>query len=865
MLKAEGTFKNKPNYEQLISWMVICDLPHKIYYLTRQKDWKTEYENIRDSFIHQYEIMFPLYNLTEADVDVVCLAFVCVIGLISQEEYNQTITSLMTTIEGNDGARVDNEKDEGQDSEESCGDMLDIDENIDQEDDFEDVDNDLYSITRQFHEKKQIDIYVVRTTEKPTKYTFAELRMVAKSYGDGYYSSFTGVKGYVFYTPEDAQDFVNDILDLNEVIEENEETYDVEDSSDEEEEYIETNDYTITKQYNENKGVDIFVVRLTKRVGEETFSEYREIARSHGKGYYSTYRGVNGFVFYTTEDARAFVSELFDDDEENQEVKNVNSRNGDSHSFSIEIQDFSIDITEEKTLTQIVRKIVEQFGKDIIKEKKFIYILADFKVFTSNPALKRILKVLIEDGYTEQWMSSESLKQGETFVLKEASTISQLYGFKESLLKNVITDILSPLGLITDKNDAEDVQYMAEPNLSTMGYGDLEDYYKECFKYRFEENKADEYLKDKQGILYGNNKEALVLGNFFDGSSYYVRYGTKFIADSAWKWNHNEKKKQPLTLHLPDTLIALGESAFENVKFTHLEVPSSVKLLLKRSFSGCKFDKLILNEGIEYIDEGAFQFTNLTSVELPSTTKYVGANAFPLGIKLTCKSNFLYVDWRFICDKERKTLFCNYSDNKRFIFPDSIEVIYDEVFSFCMDLETVVLSKSLRVIGDSAFSYCVKLQNIKLPDSLESIGENAFENCTSLYFIVIPPKVKHIGEGVFRGCNNLSNVISLSPFYEVEDEALYDVKKKTLLFYFGIDKTYKVRKGTKTIGKDAFYSSPNLQSVELPSSVMEIKMWAFRDCPNLRAVIMSNNKCNIGYGAFSGCPCEKSQISTNLV
>lgn len=531
---------------------------------------------------------------------------------------------------------------------------------------------------------------------------------------------------------------------------------------------------------------------------------------------------------------------------------------------SIAAQDLSIDKTEEISFGQIVSRIVEKFGKGIVKEKKFINVLADFKVFKSNPALKRILKVLIEDGYTERWANFESLTQGETFALKEASIISQLYGFKESLIKDVITDLLSPLGLITDKIDAGDEVNVEESNLSMMGYGDLEDYYEACFVYEFEENKEDEYLEDKQGILYSKNKAALVLGNIFEGNSYYVRYGTKFIANSAWQWDYDEVIKQPLTLHLPDTLIAIGESAFENVKFTHLEIPSSVKLLLDGAFNGCKFDKLTLNEGIEYIDRGAFQFTNLKSIELPSSTKYVGANAFPLGIRLTSKSKHLHVDWRFICDKDRKILFCNYSDNDCFILPDTIEVISDYVFFLC-DMKEVVLSKSLHVIGDSAFSRCENLQNIKLPDTLESIGKCAFENCTNLYSIAIPPRVKYIGEGAFKGCNNLSNVISMTPHFEVEDDALYDVKNKVLLSYFGIDRIYKVRKGTKIIGESAFYGSPNLQSIELPSSVEVIRMWAFKDCPNLRSVKKSNPKCVIEYYAFSGCPCEKNQISTNKV
>ncbi|MCH5242873.1 MAG: hypothetical protein J1F67_10730 [Muribaculaceae bacterium] len=69
--------------------------------------------------------------------------------------------------------------------------------------------------------------------------------------------------------------------------------------------------YTITEQYHEQKEIYIWVVRIVPKVDKETFYELRSLAKDWD-GYYSTYRGVNGFVFQTEQDAQSFADSLSD-------------------------------------------------------------------------------------------------------------------------------------------------------------------------------------------------------------------------------------------------------------------------------------------------------------------------------------------------------------------------------------------------------------------------------------------------------------------------------------------------------------------------------------------------------------------------
>ena len=77
----------------------------------------------------------------------------------------------------------------------------------------EDVDNDVYSITKQHNNKKDIDIWVVRGKERTDKDVFIQRKQAARS-NNGYYSSFRGVNGFVFDNPKDARTFADNVFNI---------------------------------------------------------------------------------------------------------------------------------------------------------------------------------------------------------------------------------------------------------------------------------------------------------------------------------------------------------------------------------------------------------------------------------------------------------------------------------------------------------------------------------------------------------------------------------------------------------------------------------------------------------------------------
>ena len=68
--------------------------------------------------------------------------------------------------------------------------------------------------------------------------------------------------------------------------------------------------YSITKQHNNKKDVDIWVVRGKERTDKDVYTQRKQVAKEHN-GYYSSFRGVNGFVFNTAKEAHAFADAIF--------------------------------------------------------------------------------------------------------------------------------------------------------------------------------------------------------------------------------------------------------------------------------------------------------------------------------------------------------------------------------------------------------------------------------------------------------------------------------------------------------------------------------------------------------------------------
>ena len=115
---------------------------------------------------------------------------------------------------------------------------------------------------------------------------------------------------------------------------------------------------------------------------------------------------------------------------------------------------------------------------------------------------------------------------------------------------------------------------------------------------------------------------------------------------------------------------------------------------------------VIVSEGIQEICRGAFAYSNICSISLPSSLRTIRKAAF----------------------------YC------------------------CRSLEKVNIEEGLKKIGRSAFRNCTSLKEIILPSTVYLLGNGCFEGCTGLESAEIRSSGCMIGPYAFTGCRHLKSI-----------------------------------------------------------------------------------------------------------
>ena len=248
-------------------------------------------------------------------------------------------------------------------------------------------------------------------------------------------------------------------------------------------------------------------------------------------------------------------------------------------------------------------------------------------------------------------------------------------------------------------------------------------------------------------------------------------------------------------------------------------------------------------DGVETMESGAFQNNaTLEKVTFPATLKEISCSCF------------------FLCN-----------NLKSVHIPGNVKTLGSYSFSCCFSLEEVVLQDGLEVIGRDAFSSCRNIKQIALPSSLTTIGESAFQGVPFKY-IALPKSVQKIGEGAFAdgdGKTKATFLVAKNSYaerYVIEHGYKYhildckegvasteNVYDGTLFVAGKLDKTLKVGDDTKRIAKEVFKNCEKIETVELPSSLLEIQDYAFAGCTSIKSLKFANGIECIARGAFQGC------------
>ncbi|MBO7196452.1 MAG: leucine-rich repeat protein [Clostridia bacterium] len=171
----------------------------------------------------------------------------------------------------------------------------------------------------------------------------------------------------------------------------------------------------------------------------------------------------------------------------------------------------------------------------------------------------------------------------------------------------------------------------------------------------------------------------------------------------------------------------IGHSAFFEYGeyFPTISLPETVTHIEDYAFAYTKVMSIDMEEGLKSI--GAFAFAHCTSY-MPLTTPYslesIGSHAFTYA---DCEAIFL--ESKYIKEVPDHVFWGATADTMS--IPDGTEIIHENAFGWCRRLRIIELPKGLRVIESGAFTECKSLYSIRLPKSVEYMARSAFS--TSLF------------------------------------------------------------------------------------------------------------------------------------
>ncbi len=283
-------------------------------------------------------------------------------------------------------------------------------------------------------------------------------------------------------------------------------------------------------------------------------------------------------------------------------------------------------------------------------------------------------------------------------------------------------------------------------------------------------------------------------------------------------------------IELPDSVQSIGDYAFRNCAIKTINIPESTKTIGAQAFS-ISHDLTEIdfpeNSNLEELGDDAFNMTGLTGIlKIPEGVRVIGNNAFANCHEIT------EVILPSTLTSVTSQSFQNCDSIVKITVPQYIvgNLGVKTVFSYSnTKIETVEFTNDVSFIAANSFEGFTALKNITLPNSVTVIGDYAFRNCTSLTRINIPANTIAIGVNAFSNDLNLATVdfSECVNLLQIKDNAFAQT---------GITGRITLPEGLKIINSYAFGDSSKITEVILPSTITSISSNTFLNDSNITKI-----------------------------
>ncbi|WP_400245552.1 leucine-rich repeat protein [Methanomethylophilus alvi] len=288
---------------------------------------------------------------------------------------------------------------------------------------------------------------------------------------------------------------------------------------------------------------------------------------------------------------------------------------------------------------------------------------------------------------------------------------------------------------------------------------------------------------------------------------------------------------------LPESLISVQSFAFRSSQLEEIVLPDSVTFIGQYAFSDTPLRSFSISSEstLRTIEQRAFANTpNLKSISLPIKLESMGIGAFyESGLESVVFADGIALssipDYGF------------YKTNLLAIeIPGSVEKIGKHAFHGTSNLSSITFSETPNLWIESYAFYESGLEVLTIPENVEYIGEFAFAALTRLGEYVVSEDNPYYSSNAGALMNKTGTILIAYPA-GFEGAAVIPASVEAIskgAFEQGKATSVDLEKASNllTIGYRAFMSMENLQSIQIPASIVEIGQYAFAYDYSLEAV-----------------------------